>query len=78
MQTTRVFKNGNSQAVRIPADLAFERTDIELEIERVGVELRIRPVRRSLAGVLGTFAKFSPDFMSEGRGDQEQRDREPL
>jgi hypothetical protein len=28
-------------------------------------ELRIRPARRSLAGVLGKFAKFSPDFMAE-------------
>ncbi len=78
MQTTRAFKNGNSQAVRIPADLAFENTDVELEIERVGVELRIRPVRRSLAGVLKTFASFSPDFMAEGRGDQEQAEREPF
>jgi len=32
MQTTRVFRNGNSQAVRIPADLAYERSDLELEI----------------------------------------------
>ncbi len=78
MHTTRVFKNGNSQAVRIPADLAFERTNIELEIERVGNELRIRPARRSLAGVLSKFAKFSPDFMAEGRGDQKQAEREPL
>lgn len=50
MQTTRAFKNGNSQAVRIPAELAFDRTDVELEIERVGDELRIRPIRQSLAG----------------------------
>jgi antitoxin VapB len=78
MRTTRVFKNGNSQAVRIPADLAFERTDIELEIERVGDELRIRPARRSLAGVMAKFAKFSPDFMAEGRGDQEQAERDSL
>lgn len=76
MTTTRVFRNGNSQAVRIPADLAFERTDIELEIERVGVELRIRPVRRSLAGVLGKFSSFSAEVMSQGRGDHEQTERE--
>ena len=43
MHSTRIFKNGNSQAVRIPADLAYERTDIELEIEREGDEIRIRP-----------------------------------
>jgi antitoxin VapB len=78
MHTTKVFKNGNSQAVRIPADLAFERMDIDLEIERIGTELRIRPARRSLAGILGKFANFSPDFMSAGRGIQEQTERDPL
>ena len=78
MQKTRAFRNGNSQAVRIPAELAYENTDIELEIERQGDELRIRPARRSLAGALKKFAGFSPDFMAEGRGDQEQAEREPL
>lgn len=78
MHTTRVFRNGNSQAVRIPADLAYDRTDIELEIERKGDEILIRPARRSLKGVLDKFARFSPDFMSEGRGDQEQEEREAL
>jgi antitoxin VapB len=78
MLTTRAFKNGNSQAVRIPADLAYERTDMVLEIERIGNELRIRPARRSLSGVLTKFALFSPDFMDEGRGDQEQAERDTL
>lgn len=78
MHRTRVFRNGNSQAVRIPSDLAYENTDVEMEIERVGDELRIRPARRSLAGVLDRFARFSPDFMAEGRGDQEQVERDTL
>jgi antitoxin VapB len=78
MHTTRAFKNGNSQAVRIPADLAYERTDIDLEIERQGDEIRIRPARRSLSGVLSKFARFSPDFMAEGRGDQEQSESDVL
>ena len=78
MHNTKIFRNGNSQAVRIPADLAFERTDIELEIERVGDELRIRPARRPLTGVLKKFAKFGPDFMADGRDDQEQAEREVL
>lgn len=78
MYITKVFRNGNSQAVRIPSDLAYERTDIELEIERAGDEIRIRPVRRSLSGVLQKFAKFSPDFMEQGRGDQEQAERDSL
>jgi antitoxin VapB len=78
MHTTRAFKNGNSQAVRIPADLAYERTDMDLEIVREGDEIRIRPARRSLSGVLTKFAQFSPDFLAEGRGDQSQAERDPL
>ncbi|MGB7502534.1 MAG: type II toxin-antitoxin system VapB family antitoxin [Azonexus sp.] len=78
MQTTRAFRNGNSQAVRIPADLAFERSDLELEIERVGEEIRIRPARRSLSGVLAKFASFAPELMAEGREDQEQAERDTL
>ncbi|GAB6043363.1 type II toxin-antitoxin system VapB family antitoxin [Endothiovibrio diazotrophicus] len=75
MHRIRAFRDGNSQAVHIPADLAYERTDIELEIERDGDEIRIRPARRSLNGVLAKFARFSPDFMDEGRDDQEQGER---
>ena len=78
MQATKAFKNGNSQAIRIPAALAYERTDIDLEIERLGDEIRIRPARRSLSGVLTKFAAFSSDFMHEGRQDHEQADREAL
>lgn len=76
MPITRVFRNGNSQAVRIPAELAYERNDLDVEIERVGDEIRLRPARRSLAGVLDKFAKFSPDFMAEGRGAREQAERD--
>jgi len=66
--STKLFKNRNSQAVRIPADLAYSRWDIELVIERQGDALRIRPARRRMGDVLGVFAQFSPDFMAEGRG----------
>jgi antitoxin VapB len=76
--TTRVFRNGNSQAVRIPAELAYERSDIEVEIERVGDEIRIRPARRSLGGVLDKFAKFAPDLMAGGRGAHEQTEGDAL
>jgi antitoxin VapB len=78
MHHTKAFRNGNSQAVRIPAELAYERTDMELEIERVGDEIRIRPARQSLAGVMEVFARFSPEFMSEGRGDHEQAERDKI
>jgi antitoxin VapB len=78
MTTTRLFKNGNSQAVRIPAELAFPTSDMELVIERVGEELRIRPAQRRMGNVMKALSSFSPNFMSAGRGEQEQAEREAL
>ena len=70
MTTTRLFKNGNSQAVRIPAELAFPTSDMELVIERVGEELRIRPAQRRMGNVMKVLSSFSPNFMSEDRGNR--------
>ena len=78
MTTTRLFKNGNSQAVRIPAELAFPTSDMELVSERVGEELRIRPAQRRMGNVMKVLSSFSPNFMSEDRGKQEQTEREAL
>lgn len=78
MATTKIFKNGNSQAVRIPAELAYSTWDLDLVIERDGDELRIRPVPRRMGDVLGKLARFSSDFMVEGRGDNMEGEREAL
>lgn len=78
MPNTKLFKNGNSQAVRIPAELAYSNWDVELVIERKGDELRIRPARRRMGDVLGKLARFSPGFMREGRGHDVESDREAL
>jgi antitoxin VapB len=78
MLSTRIFRNGNSQAVRIPVELSYERADAEMLIERIGDELRIRPARPSLAGLMERFARFSPEFMAEGRGVHDQHERDVL
>ena len=78
MAQTKLFKNGNSQAVRIPAELAYSSWDIDLVIERQGDELRIRPALKRMGDVLGKLAQFSPDFMSEGRGHNIEGEREAL
>lgn len=78
MAHTKLFKNGNSQAVRIPAELAYSNWDTDLVIERQGDELRIRPVRRRMGDVLGKFAQFSSDFMAEGRGLNLEGERDAL
>lgn len=66
---TKLFKNGNSQAIRIPSELAHSRWDVELVIERNGDERRNRPAPRLVGDVLGKLAQFSPNFMAQGRGD---------
>ena len=78
MATTKIFKNGNSQAVRIPAELAYSAWDIDLIIERQGDELRIRPAQRRLGDVMAKLAKFSPDFGVDGRPDNEEGERAAL
>jgi antitoxin VapB len=75
MWNTTVFDDGNGQAIYSPEELAYAQTDIELEIERIGEELRIRPAKRSLAAALEKFARFGPDFMAEGREEYEQAAR---
>lgn len=75
---TRVFQSGNSQAVRIPRELQFDRLDIEYEIERQGDSLIIHPVNAPLTDVLQCFAAFSADFMAEGRPEQGVQERESL
>jgi len=78
MATTRIFKNGNSQAVRIPVELAYSTWDIDLVIERQGDELRIRPAQRRIGDVLGKLAKFSADFTVPGRGSNIEGERDTL
>jgi antitoxin VapB len=72
---TRLFKSGNSLAVRIPKELHFDAPADDVEIERQGDSLVIRPVGRPLTNVLKKFRAFSADFMSEGRESSPERDR---
>ena len=74
---TRVFKSGNSLAVRIPKELAIVEASQDVEIEKVGNTLVLRPVeRRKLTGLAEAFAMFTPDFMAEGREFHEQKERD--
>jgi antitoxin VapB len=52
MALTRAFKSGNSQAVRIPAELAYDDTNIELSIDRYGEVIVIAPVRQNLSAMV--------------------------
>jgi antitoxin VapB len=64
---TRILKRRNSQVVRIPNEMRFDPPAKEVEIERVGDSLVIRPIRASLANVLQKFAAFRPGLAEELR-----------
>ena len=74
---TRIFKSGNSLAVRIPKELAFDCDAQEVVIERKGNFLLISPVEnKTLTGIGAIFRMFSPDFMADGREFHEQKERD--
>ena len=74
---TRAFKSGNSLAVRIPKELALMQPNQDVEIERVGDTLVLRPVqKRKLTGIAEAFAAFPPGFMAQGREFHAQKERD--
>jgi antitoxin VapB len=74
---TRIFKSGNSMAVRIPKELAFAHGAQDVEVERVGNTLVLRPVVTETIGDLTEIlAAFPKSFMAEGREFHEQRERD--
>lgn len=73
---TKVFKSGNSLAVRIPKELAIVDGAQEVDIERVGNTLVVRPLeRQTLAGLGDALGAFPEGFMAHGREFHEQADR---
>jgi len=74
---TRVFKSGNSLAMRIPKELGFVDDAQDVEVERVGNTLVVRPVAiGTLSGLGDIFASFSSSFMTQGREFHDERERD--
>ena len=78
MATTKPFKNSNSQAVQIPAELAYERANMALEAEPITDEIRTPPKPRKLEQLLPKFGAFSDDFMAQGRTAESDNARPAL
>jgi antitoxin VapB len=74
MAKTRIFKSGNSQAVRLPKEFRFDVD--EVEIVRRGDEVVIRKPPRNLRRAFETLASMPPDFMAGGREDAPPQKRE--
>lgn len=76
MATAKVFKSGNSQAVRLPRDMRLDAS--EVQIIRHGDTLILRPLNPSanLVGAFDALASIGDDFLPGGRQQGEAQERE--
>ena len=74
--TTRVFKSGNSQAVRLPKEFTVKTK--ELEIFRRGDEIVLREPAKGLTRAFELLCTLPTDFLAEGRSDTPPQQREGL
>ena len=73
MKTAKIFRSGNSQAVRIPKEFQMEGN--EVEISKRGASLVLRPKRRSWNALIKSLQKFTDDFMEGGRNQPKLQKR---
>ena len=76
MPITRVFKSGNSQAVRLPKEFRFRCS--EVEIFRRGDEVVLRERAEGLGRAFEVLGELPDDFLTEERSDTPPQDRENL
>ena len=76
MATAKVFRSGNSQALRIPKEYALKGP--EVEIFRRGDELVIREQKATMARAFELLSGMPDDFFPEGRNDPPPQKRKGL
>lgn len=72
----RVFKSGNSQAVRLPKE--FRLKSKEVEIFRRGEELVLREKARGMESVVELLQGLPDDCLTEAPGDAPPQKRKGL
>ena len=75
MKTAKLFRNGQSQAVRLPKE--FRLPGKEVYIKRVGEGVMLLPMSGGWDTLFDSLEMFTPDFM-EDRNQPEQQPREAL
>ena len=75
MRTAKLFKNGRSQAVRLPKEFRFDGAQVF--IKKVGNMVVLIPEQDSWQTLFDSLEQFSDDFM-ESRNQPEQQVREGL
>ncbi len=76
MTMTKVFKSGNSQAVRIPKEFQLDIEDVE--ILRQGDDLIIRKPHQNATILWDILTSFPEDFFKDGRTQEPFEEREEM
>jgi len=76
MARARVFRSGNSQAVRLPKE--FRLNSNEVEIVRRGEEIVLREKKRGMARAFEILANLPEDMFEEKRHDRPPQTRKGL
>jgi antitoxin VapB len=76
MSKARIFKSGNSQAVRLPKEFRFQVE--EVEILRRGGDIVLREPKRNLGRAFAALGAMPDDFMATGRRDEAPQKRNAL
>lgn len=76
MKTAKLFKNGESQAVRLPKEFRFPGK--EVFIRRAGSAVVLFPKTRSWEPLLESLDRFPPDFMQDREQPDEAEERDSL
>lgn len=76
MRKAKVFKSGNSQAVRLPRDFQFNSS--EVSIEKKGGKIILWETPKNLSDAYHLLTKLPDDFFSAGRQDLPPQEREDL
>lgn len=63
MKTAKVFRNGSSQAIRLPKEFRFEGK--EVYIQKIGNAVVLLPQSDSWDPLIKSLDMFSDDFMKE-------------
>jgi antitoxin VapB len=79
-QFAKVFRSGNSQAVRLPKDFRFDVEEVEISREGDAVILRPRQGASTRWAYLRAAVDrgFSADFMTDGRQQPDNQSRPEL
>ncbi|MGH8294331.1 MAG: antitoxin [Steroidobacteraceae bacterium] len=72
MRTAKIFKHGNSQAVRLPKEFRFAGD--EVQIKRAGAGVLLLPTRLSYEQIMAVLARFKGEPI-ERRQPQDQARR---